>query len=136
MKLIQLILFFLLPLFAVAQHEYETTLDTITDTEQDTVVYGNLARKAHTASLQCRFTELSGASNITAYLEGSTVRAGDLWFPIASDTIPDAANTGTIYLVKPSTAQNFLRYRYRISGDSGATQSQQYFCAVATKEDE
>ena len=136
MKLIKLIAFILLPFIAMAQHEYEPTLDTITDTEQDTVVWSGLAKKAHTASLQCRFTELSGASNITAYLEGSVARAGNLWFPIASDTIPDAANTGAIYLVKPSTAQNFIRYRYRISGDSGATQSQEYYCAVAIKEDE
>jgi len=135
MKLIYLVALFLLPFIAVAQHEYEPTLDTITNTEQDTVVYGVLLRNPHTVSLQCRFTELSGSSDITVYLEGSTARAGDLWFPIGSDTIPDAANTGAIYIVKPSTAQNFIRYRYRVSGDSGATQSQEYYCAVATKED-
>lgn len=136
MKLIQLIAFILLPFIALAQHDYEPTLDTITDTEQDTVVYSKLTKPAHTVSLQCGFTELSGASDITVYLEGSVARAGNLWFPIGSDTIPDGANTGAIYIVKPSTAQNFIRYRYRVSGDSGATQSQEYYCAVATKEDE
>jgi hypothetical protein len=85
--------------------------------------------------LQCQFTELSGASDITVYLEGSLSPAGIPWHPIASDTIVDAVAAQSIYLVKASSAQNFQRYRYRVSGDSGATQSQQYRCVIATKED-
>lgn len=138
MKLSRLITFlflFSLPFMVSAQHEYESTLDTITNTEQDTVTFSKTIRNPHTVGLQCQFTELSGASNITLFLEGSVARAGNLWTVIAQDTIVNGVNSATLYLVVPSSAQNCQRYRYRVSGDSGATQSQQYFCAVATKED-
>lgn len=137
MKRFILIALLALPFVAFSQgYDYVSTLDTITNTEQDTVsTFTKKIYAPHTVGLQCQFRELSGVSNITLYLEGSLSPAGNVWSPIASDTIVNAVNAQALYLVKPSSAQNFVRYRYRVSGDAGSTQVQEYRCVLATKPD-
>lgn len=139
MRLIKFIFIFLLalPFAAVSQngYRYDTTLDTITNTEQDTITFAPRVTKPHTVGLSCAITELSGTSNITVYLEGSNSPAGEPFAVIAQDTVVNGVAYETTYSVVPSSSQNFIRYRYRVSGDTG-TMSVQYHCVIATKEDE
>ena len=139
MKRLIFLLLLGIPFLVIGQSgfNYVSVLDTITDTEQDTVTsFSKRIYAPHTVSCQCQFTELSGSSDITLYLEGSNTPAGNVWHVIQSDTIVDAVNAATLYLVSASTAQTFVKYRFRVSGDSGSTQSQQYRCVIATREDQ
>jgi hypothetical protein len=136
MKRFILIALLALPFVAFSQgYDYVSTLDTITNTEKDTVTtFSKKIYPAHTVGLQCQLTELSGTSDITVYLEGSLSPAGNVWTVAASDTIVNGIAAESVYMVLPSSSQNFVRYRYRVSGDAG-TQSTQYRCVLATKPD-
>ena len=116
---------------ADAQYVYNLfDLDTITDTEADTLLLSRYVTPGHNVSCHCEYTELTGTSDVDQILEGSQDN-GTQWFVIDTDTLVNGVNAGELLQFSGYLSNNATRYRVRIVG--AGTQSLQYRCSIAVR---
>lgn len=100
-----------------------TMIDTISNTEIDTISPGFLLTSPWQYSIHLRLTHISGTRAMKIYLQESNVVSGNTdWFSTDSITPTTAVNT---YMLKGTNVWG-RRQRLYIRGNTGATQVERY----------
>ena len=103
---------------------YKTwTLDTITNTEKDTLALSSILESAYQYSIQARVLRISGTKNVKFVLDQTNATGSTVWMPIDSVSAASPDTLKTVFLMKGANVWG-NKHRIRVVGTG--TQSTSY----------
>lgn len=116
-------------------YEYSWSLDTISNTANDTLTISDIQNSNWQYNFTAACTEISGTTDLIFILQESNETSGTNWYELERDTI---GATGISRLHGSSNSDGIghvkgRRLRIIVDGDAGATQSTSYNADLTLK---